>query len=365
MSSAGRRFFSRRATLYGLGYAAAVAPLGLATERAIAASRVPGPAGIDLFDPSDICRVAAPGAAADGALRKIRLTWNANSICTIAVPIAQQKGFFAKHGLEVELINFGGSTDALLEAIATGKADAGLGMALRWLKPLEQGFDVRLVAGIHGGCLRLLTSEQTGLRTLADFRGKRIAVGDLAGAEKNFFSIALGQIGIDPAKEVTWRQFPADLLAEAVKRGEADGAGFTDPLGYLIRDRDNLVEVHTNLSDTYADRACCVLGIRGSLVRDERPVATALARSLLEAGMWGYHNVEEASAIFSPNAPNRASNAVLADMLRSHTHHNQPVQAAFQNQIRLYAEELKTIGVFRPGTDPARYAQRVVTDVLS
>lgn len=364
MSRTGSRLFSRRAALIGGGYAAAIAPLGLATERAFAANRAPGSVTADLFDPSDICRVAAPGAAADGPLRRVRLTWNANSICTIAVPIAQQKGFFAKHGLEVELINFGGSTDALLEAIATGKADAGLGMALRWLKPLEQGFDVKLVAGIHGGCLRLLTTGRSGLHTLADFRGKRIAVGDLAGAEKNFFSIALGQLGIDPAKEVTWRQFPADLLIEAVKRGEADGAGFTDPLGYLIRERDSLVEVHTNLSDVYADRACCVLGIRGSLVRDERPVATALARSLLEAGMWGVHNVEEAAGIFSPNAPNRASNAMLADMLRSHTHHNQPIHAAFQNQIRLYAEELKTIGVFRPGTDPARYAQRVVTDVL-
>lgn len=364
MSRAGSRFLSRRSALAGLGYGAVAVPLGLVTERAIAASRMPGPATADLFDPSDICRVAAPGAAADGALRKVRLTWNANSVCTIAVPIAQQKGFFARHGLEVELINFGGSTDALLEAIATGKADAGLGMALRWLKPLEQGFDVKLVAGIHGGCLRLLTTDQTGLRKLTDFRGKRIAVGDLAGAEKNFFSIALGQVGIDPDRDVTWRQFPTDLLAEAVKRGEADGAGFSDPLGYLIRDRDSLVEVHTNLTDTYADRACCVLGIRGSLVRDERPVATALARALLEAGMWGYHNVEEAAGIFSPNAPNRASNATLADMLRSHTHHNQPVHGTFQEQIRLYAEELKTIGVFRPGTDPARYAQRVVTDVL-
>ena len=33
----------------------------------------------------------------------------------------------------------------LLEAIATGKADAGVGMALRWLKALEQGFAVKPV----------------------------------------------------------------------------------------------------------------------------------------------------------------------------------------------------------------------------
>lgn len=350
---------SRRALVRTAGLAGLAGSLAIATERALAAGRAPV-----RFDPNDICRVSA-APAASGALTKLRLTWNANSICTIAIPIAQQEGFFRKHGLEVELISFGGSTDALLEAIATGKADAGVGMALRWLKPLEQGFDVKLVGGVHGGCIRLLTTEQTGLKKLSDFRGKRIAVGDLAGADKNFFSIALGQAGINPVSDVTWRQFPSDLLVEAVKRGEADGAAFGDPLGFLLRERENLIEVHSNLHGTYAERTCCVLGIRGSLIRDNRPVATALARALLEAGHWGHRNVDKAVEYFLPNAPNRADNAQLAAMLRSHTHGDQPLGDVFREQIRLYAEELKTIEVFRPNTDAARYAQRVVVDLLS
>jgi len=355
--------FTRRAALHALGFAGLAGAFGIATERAFAAGRAPVARG--LFDPSDICRVAdtAPGAA-PGALRKVKLTWNANSVCTIAIPIAQQKGFFARHGLEVELINFGGSTDALLEAIATGKADAGVGMALRWLKPLEQGFDVKLTGGIHGGCIRLLASKQSGITSLAGFRGKTIAVGDMAGAEKNFFSIAFGKAGIDPGREVNWRQFPPDLLSEAVKRGEADGSAFLDPLGYLIRERDNLTEIYSNLHGDFANRACCIIGIRGSLVRDERPVAAALTRALLEAGLWGYHNVAEAAAIYAPNAPGRASNAVIADILSSHAHNHQPLHAAFKQEIAAYAEELKTIQVFRPSTSAARYADRVVADVL-
>ena len=63
---------------------------------------------------------------------------------------------------------FGGSTDQLLEVIATGKADAGVGMALRWLKPLEQGFDVRITTAIHGGCMRLLASKASGIARLED-----------------------------------------------------------------------------------------------------------------------------------------------------------------------------------------------------
>jgi NitT/TauT family transport system substrate-binding protein len=37
-----------------------------------------------------------------------------------------------------------------------------------------------------------------------------------------------------------------------------------DPLGSVIRDRDGLAEVATNLTGEYAHRACCVLGVRGA-----------------------------------------------------------------------------------------------------
>jgi hypothetical protein len=72
------------------------------------------------------------------------------------------------------------TTDQLLEGIATGKADAGLGLALRWLKPLEQGFDVRITAGVHGGCIRLLgapTRKPFGLSDRCSNRnyGKQLA----------------------------------------------------------------------------------------------------------------------------------------------------------------------------------------------
>ena len=105
----------------------------------------------------------------------------------IGVTVAKDKGFFAKHGLDVELINFSGATDQLLETIATGKADAAVGMALRWLKPLEQGFDVKIVGSTHGGCLRLLAPVSGGVKSLTDLKGKTIAVSDMNSPAKNFF----------------------------------------------------------------------------------------------------------------------------------------------------------------------------------
>src|SRR4030095_7348103 len=124
-------------------------------------------------------------------------------------------------------------TDQRLEAIATGKSGAGLAMALRWLKPLEQGFDVKIAAGTHGGCMRVLTHTNSDVDKLDDLKGKIVAVGDLGGPDKNFFSIQLAKLGIDPNKDVDWRPYPGNLLNLAVEKGEGQAFLASDPIAPL------------------------------------------------------------------------------------------------------------------------------------
>ena len=199
-------------------------------------------------------------AAVAGAPRKLKLSWNAGAVCLAPVPVAIDYGFFQKQNLDVELVNYSGSTDQLLEAIATGKSDAGLGMALRWLKPLEQGFDVKIAAGTHGGCMRVLTRTSSGVEKLADLKGKIVAVGDLAGPDKNFFSIQLAKLGIDPNKDVDWRPIPGNLLNLAVEKGEVQAFLASDPLAHLWLKDTQYKEVASNLDGEYRDKSCCILG---------------------------------------------------------------------------------------------------------
>src|ERR1700722_2317796 len=206
--------------------------------------------------------LAVPLASAQTPLKTLKLSWNAGAICTAPVPVAVKQGFFRKHGLQVELVNFAGSTDQLLEAIATGKSYAGVGMALRWIKPLEQGFDVKLTAGIHGGCMRLLAPKTAQIVDLQGLKGHTIGVSDMASPAKNFFAITLKKIGVDPDSQVQWRQYPANLLGEALKKGEVQAIADGDPTIWSIRESDHLVEVSNNLCGEYQNRVCCVLGVR-------------------------------------------------------------------------------------------------------
>jgi NitT/TauT family transport system substrate-binding protein len=251
----------------------------------------------------------------------------------------------------------------LLEAIASGRADAGIGMALRWLKPLEQGFDVKIVTATHGGCMRLLAAKSSGMQGLVGLKGKTVGVTDMAAPDKNFFSVRLAKLGIDPIAEVQFRVFPADLLPVALKKGEVHAFCLGDPLGWVIRDRDDLAEVATKLDAEYAHRSCCVLGLRGGLIREDRPAAAAITEALLEAQDFVAHSPDETAAIFAPYAP-QAKPEQLAAMLRSHTHGHHPTGVALKQGIAAYIEDLKSISVIKPGTNAERFSDKVYADVL-
>src|SRR5260370_26445322 len=172
------------------------------------------------FSEFPICKTSSEAPPLTGTPRKLKLSWNAGAVCLAPLPVAIDHGFFQKQNLDVELVNYSGSTDQLLEAIATGKTDAGLGMALRSLNPLEQGFDVKIAAGTHGGCSRVLSRTNSGVDKLADLKGKIVAVGDLGGPDKDFFSIQLAKQGIDPNKDVDWRAYPGKFLQLPVEKNK-------------------------------------------------------------------------------------------------------------------------------------------------
>jgi NitT/TauT family transport system substrate-binding protein len=306
--------------------------------------------------------VGSRGFAA-GKLREVKLAWNANAICLAAAPVAVERGIFEKHGLKVELINFAGSTDQLLETIATSKADAGVGMIHRWIKPLESGFDVKLVGSSHGGCSRLVGYEPAGVTDLKKLKGKTIAVSDLNSPGKNFFSVLLVKAGLNPEKDVSWRQFPGDMLGLAVEKGEAHAIADGDPNLMLIQRRTKgLVDLATNLSGEYAAKTCCVLGVSGALVRNDKGTAAALTRSIIEASDFIADNPNDTARIYSPysKVPQEDLRAVLGTL----THRSHPVGTALRQEIEFYARDFKLVNVLKPTTDPARFAAHVHVDVL-
>lgn len=297
---------------------------------------------------------------------RIRLAWNPVALCLAPVVLAQQKGIFARHGIDVELVSYAGSTDQLLEAMSTGKTDAGVGMILRWIKPLEQGFDVKLLGGTHGGCIRMLGARSKGITTdPATLRGKAIGIAEINGASRNAFAVLLKYHGLDPDHDVDWRQYPQPMLGEALRKGEVQAIADSDPVLYLEQKAagGELIEVVSNLSRPWQDRVCCVIGAGGKLVRENPRAAKGLVLALADAASLCSASPRDAAAAFLPYTRSGTVDDLVA-ILQTQTHNRHPLGRDLSGDVVRYAAELRAIGVMKPGTDPHRFAAGIVADVL-
>lgn len=295
----------------------------------------------------------------------LQFAWNQNSFCLTPVAVAHERGFFEKHGLDVSLVNFSGSTDSLLETISTGKSDAAVGMIHRWIKPLESGFNVKIVAGLHGGCVRLVAYKPTGITKIEDLRGKAIGVPDLAQPAKHFFSVYLKRNGIDPERDVTWRAYQGDLLGLAAEKSEIQAIAFSDPLLYRIeRDtKGGFIELATNTSPPYHDKTCCVIGVGGELIKKNRPAVVSLVKALTEAYEWTNANQLEGAKVFQKYATNLTLDELM-HLYKQLTLHVHPTGQSLRDQLVFYAQDFKDLNVLKPTTNPEKLIDHIFVPVL-
>src|ERR1043166_6591631 len=94
--------------------------------------------------------------------------------CEAPIYASYEKGFFKEEGLEPELVKCDWST--YKDALALGSFDITHHLVMLFLKPVAQGLDVRFLAGIHRGCLRVQAGVKTNIHTIQDLKGKRIGV---------------------------------------------------------------------------------------------------------------------------------------------------------------------------------------------
>src|SRR5438477_5875925 len=152
--------------------------------------------------------------------------------CEAPIFSAVEKGFFKEEGLDVSLIKCEWAN--YKDVLALGGFDITHHLVMYFLKPIEQGLDVKFTAGIHRGCLRVQAGVKSEIHSIKDLRGKRIGVPGMGTPPFIFANRVLGANGIDAGKEITWRVFPAGELGLALDKGEVDAVADSEPIGSLL-----------------------------------------------------------------------------------------------------------------------------------
>jgi NitT/TauT family transport system substrate-binding protein len=273
---------------------------------------------------------------------------------------------FAKHGIDVELVDFlANGDDALTKYIASGKIDVGAGFLLGWLKPLDEGLDVRLISGTHAGCTRLLTTRTSGIKQALDLKGKTIAVAQSNGSAQQIFAVTLAKLGIDPNADVTWKVFPDNLLAVSVQKGEADALGHLDPQTFGWIKDEHLIEIANNQTGAYEKLSCCTIGASSEFVKRDKNLVRATVEAIIETHEVVAKDPDLVAKFYKETYKPPVSEETLAELLGQLAYHHHPAGPALENEIAEEIEDLKLIGVFRAGADSKALAKKFTFNVFA
>lgn len=296
------------------------------------------------------------GGSAEGGpgSNKVRIGY-IGITCEAPIFSAVENGFFAEEGLEPELVKCEWSK--YKDVLALGGYDITHHLVMYFLKPIEQGLDVKFTGGIHTGCLRVQASTKGNIYTIQDLRGKRIGVPGMGTPPFIFAHRVLGANGIDAMKEIEWRVFPAGELGLALEKGEVDAVADSEPIGSLLLAQGLVRNVADQAKDMpYKDEYCCAVVANGKWLSANPKIAAAATRALLKGAKWVQANPRLAARL-SVEKKYLASNPELNTTAIGNLSYIPSVIGA-ENAVLSAAAEMKTAGMLSANTDVQALARK-------
>jgi NitT/TauT family transport system substrate-binding protein len=298
-----------------------------------------------------------------GCKRKEQSTAESNKVrvgyigltCEAPIFTAVEKGFFKEEGLDVTLVRCEWAN--YKDVLALGGYDVTHHLVMYFLKPIEQGLDVKFTGGIHRGCLRVQAGVKGNVRTVADLRGKRIGVPGMGTPPFIFANRVLGANGIDPSKEITWLVFPAGELGLALDKGEVDAVADSEPIGSMLIAQGKVRNVADQAADMpYSLEYCCAVLVNGKFLAKNPKASAAATRALLKAAKWVEAN-PAAAAKLSVEKKYLASTIEQNAVAISHLRYVPSVSGA-ETAVKLASAEMKRAGMLAPSTDVEALAKK-------
>ena len=275
--------------------------------------------------------------------------------CEAPIFAAVEKGFFKEEGLEPELVKCNWA--AYKDALALGSFDITHHLVMLFLKPIEQGLDVRFLAGIHRGCLRVQAGVKTNIHTIEDLKGKRIGVPGMGTPPFVFANRVFGTHGVDAGKDITWKVFPAGELGLAIDKGEIDAVADSEPIGSLLIAEGKVRNIADQIMDApYNQEYCCEVIANGKWVDANPKAAAAATRALLKGAKWVETN-PKAAAILAVEKKYLASTPELNTVALARLRYIPSVQLA-EESVHTAAREMKVAKMLAPETDTEALAKR-------
>ncbi|MBQ7901185.1 MAG: ABC transporter substrate-binding protein [Clostridia bacterium] len=299
---------------------------------------------------------------------KIDIPGKDGALCGAPIYIAYEKGFFAEEGFDVNLIS--ADTETRKIGLNNGTIPIVNG-DFQFFPSIEQGVKVKVVDGLHNGCIKFVVRPDSDIKTAQDLKGKKIGVDEIGGTPHQVASVWVEQAGISALQEdgeVTFLPFSdGNLELEALYSGEIDVAAMWDPLG-SVAEKAGKVKVIFDLSTdpAFAGKYCCFLYASEKVLQEEPEKIAALLRAYRKAQDWISANPEETVDIIIKGKYSQIEDKELAtELIKSYTYPSEADRSSNKqnvaSDVEYFVNALYDIGYLT--SEPAQFAKDIYADV--
>ena len=244
---------------------------------------------------------ALTALGASPALAQKKITFGHQQIFDLApILLAQEKGYFAKHGIEVALkpIPLNSQNPAALES---GEVDIAMPTASVLLQAVNGGLDIVAVSGYtettkNDGNFGIVVRPGSGIKTPADFVGKKVGVPGLNAFLHVMFREWLTMKGVDWKKvEFVETQFP--LMEGILKSGSVDAVVAIQPFMARIIGTKAGELLSMFIRDMPAGMSITVFASKKAWAEKNKDAIKAYRAGFEEGSAYAHANPDEARAI--------------------------------------------------------------------
>lgn len=289
---------------------------------------------------------------------KIDIPGKDGALCGAPIYIAYEKGFFAEEGFDVSLISANAETRKI--GLNNGSIPIVNG-DFQFFPSIENGVKVKVVDGLHNGCIKLLVRKDSTIKGVKDLKGKKIGVDEIGGTPHQVASVWLEKHGISAKPEdgeVTFLPFDdGNLEVEALKKGDIDVAALWDPFGSVQEKTGNYKVIFDLSTDpTFAGKYCCFLYASDKVLKEQPDKIAALLRAYQKAQDWISKNPEETVQIIIDGKYAEIGDKDLAVDLIKHyeypsTEDRKNNKQNVESDVRYFSTELYNIGYLKTKPD--------------
>jgi NitT/TauT family transport system substrate-binding protein len=234
----------------------------------------------------------------DGQTAKVRIGWNYHMGNSPAA-VAEEKGLFKKHGIDAE-VKAHASGPVVSRSLQTKEFDIAYVGFLPTFHDLARGLQVTVVAKSSYGLGSILVRKDSGVSSLKDLKGKKVA-----GSRKNsgndviLRAFLLKELaGLDSESDVQMVYMGEEGKGPAVENRQVDGAMTVEPFTsqHLLGGQTRVI---VNTVDAAPRHPWYVVVVRNDFLQQNRDAVVRVLRAHVEAVKFLNSNPGEANELIA------------------------------------------------------------------